>query len=261
LLSWLLPGAACLALTGCADFWDDISSHEHHFGQMFRAPPDPLVVLRDDSDGDHRAKAFLALKEPQQFGGTQVQQDAMVHILSEAVVNERQPLCRVAAINTLSHFKDPRAVDALKEAFYRAGDKFDPDKATILRCCALRALGETRNPAAVDLLVRVLREPPAAGTKVDERQVLDERIAAARALGHFNHYQATETLVAVLRTEQDVALRERAYESLEDATGNRQLPPDAVAWENYLQQSDKAPTATPHSDGRFLGIIPVGWWK
>jgi HEAT repeat protein len=256
LRSWLLLGAACLALSGCA-LYDDVSSKEWSFTGMFKAAPDPLVVLRDDSDGDHRARAFRALKEPQQYGGTPEQQDVIVRILSEAVANERQPLCRMAAIETLGRFKDPRAVDALKEAYYRAGG-FDPDKATVLRCSAIRALGQTHNPAAVELLVRVLREPPAEGPNVDKQQVLDERIAAARALGNFKHYQAAEALVGVLRNDQDVALRARAYDSLEHATGNYQLPADAVAWENYLHQSDQAPAAAP-GGGKPFGLIPVAW--
>ena len=254
-LACLLVGTACLTLGGCADFWDDLTSREHHFGQMFKAPPDPLIVLRDDTDGDHRARALRALKEPQQYGGTQAQQDQIVAILCTAVVNERQPLCRLAAIESLSHFKDERAVEALKEAYYRASS-FDPEKATVLRCSALRALGETHNSKAVSLLVHVVNEPPAEGPNIDRQQVLDERIAAARALGNFHREQATKTLVGVLRTEQDVALRDRAAESLEHVTGQH-LPTDAVAWDNYLQKNP----IVDQPDDKPSGVIPVSGTK
>ena len=60
--------------------------------------------------------------------------------------------------------------------------------------------------------------------------------AAARALGKFSHYQATEALVRVMQNEKDIALRDRAHESLQIATGKK-LPPDAKEWEQLLHQA------------------------
>src|SRR5262249_25637829 len=125
-----------------------------------------------------------------------------------------------------------RAVDGLKDAYYRAGS-FDAYVANVLRCQALQALGETGQAAAVETLVRVLREPPAEGPDQDRQQKLDERMAAARALGHFTQDEAKAALVEVLRKEQDVALRACAHESLESATG-REIPADAAMWAEYL---------------------------
>src|SRR5262249_2895332 len=151
---------------------------------------------------------------------------------------------------TLGKFKDPRAFKGLIEAFYNAS-AFGPDTATIIRCRAVSSLGKTKDAAAVELLARVVREPPAEGTELEKQQTLDVRIAAASALGNFTHYQATEALVYVLGHEKDVALRDRAQESLVAATGQK-LPPDADAWAQYLRQEH-----TPGNQERKVSL--VGW--
>jgi len=236
----LLPFAFCLATTGCANFWDDVTSRDFTFNGYFNKP-NPMLVLRDSVDGDKRSKALAALHEPKQFGGTDEEQNAVVKILVTAAVSEKQPLCRLAAIESLGHFKDPRAVEGLIAAFYQA-NTFAPDTTTVIRCQALAALGETKNPGAVELLARVVHEPPAEGSELEKQQTLDIRIAAARALANFSHYQSTEALVQVLKTERDVALRDRAYESLQTATG-KTLPPDPKAWDDLLHQQGDANVA------------------
>ncbi len=233
---WLLGplAGALLGLGGCAAFLDDFSLKNWNWEQ-FRDPPEPLKVVRDSKDGNLRARALRCLKEPLENGGTQQDQDVVVSVLNYTAANDSQALCRMAAIDTLRKFRDPRVVDGLKEAYYRAGN-FNAEVATVLRCQALQALGETGNPAAVETLVRVLREPPVEGPDVDRQLKMDERIAAARALGHFRQAEATSALVEVLRKEQDVALRGRAQESLVAVTG-KELPPDAQAWGDFLQNA------------------------
>jgi hypothetical protein len=233
LLLFFLP--PCLFVCfGCANFWDDVTSRDFTWNGMFNKP-NPLVVLRDSTDGDKRARALSALHEPKQYGGSDAEQDAVVNILCTAAATEKQPLCRLAAIQSLGQFKDPRAVKGLTEAFYNAST-FSPETTTVIRCEALTALGNTGNPAAVELLARVVREPPAEGPDLEKQQTLDVRIAAARALGRFSHYQATEALVRVMQNERDVALRDRAYESLQAATGKK-LPPDPKEWDQLLHQA------------------------
>jgi hypothetical protein len=255
---WLFGAlaAVCWGAGGCANFWDEVTSRDFKFDQMIH-PPDPLVVLQKSTDGDQRRKALAALREPLAHGGTQREQDLIVTLLTQSATRDEQALCRLAAIQALSHFRDPRAAEALKEAYYRAG-RFNSETATVIKCQALAALGEVGNPAAVELLVRVLREPPVEGADPEKQQKLDERIAAARALGHFPHYQATGALVEVLRTEQeDVALRSRAHESLQLATG-KQLPADPQAWSDLLQRSaaGNAPLVReqPSFTDRFLKL-------
>ncbi len=253
---WLLP-LACLGSGGCANFWDDVTARDFNFKTYFGKPPDPLVVLRDSTDGNQRAKALARLHEPQQTGGTQEEQDVVVKVLVTAATQDRQPWCRRAAIATMANFKDPRVVDALRDAYYSAGT-FTPEIATVLRCQSLEALGRVGNPAAVDFLVKVLREPPVEGAEQDKQQKTDERIAAARALGNFKHYQGTSALVEVLKTEQDVSLRESARVSLVAATG-ADLPADAKQWDDLLHQSDQG--AVVKQERKLFGIVPVNWWS
>jgi hypothetical protein len=231
----LAAALACAALGGCAGWWDDVTSHDFKFKEAFRRPPDPMMVLQNDPDGDHRARALRSLREPLQSGGSAQQQDLVVATLIKSATGDAQALCRLAAIETLSTFHDPRAAEALKDAYYRAGS-FNPETAGILKCRVLAALGATGQPTAVELLVKVLREPPVEGSELDKQQKTDERIAAARALARFpKDYQVTEALLAVLRGDRDVALRNRAHESLVQITG-KDLPPDGQVWDDFLHR-------------------------
>jgi hypothetical protein len=239
---------------GCAGFWDDVTSRDFSVKGWF-AKPNPMVVLRDSPDGDKRAKALRALGEPKEHGGTDQEQETVVRILMTAAVSEKQPLCRLAAIQSLGHFKDPRAVDGLKEAFYSAG-VFPPDTATLLRCQAVTALGRTGNPAAVDLLARVVREPPAEGTEIEKQQSLDVRIAAARALGNFHQPQSIQALAGVLKSEKDVALRDRVHESLQLVTGKK-LPADSNEWDGVIQASLSG--TSPEDSGKKFSLM--GWFQ
>ncbi len=248
---------ACSALSGCAGFWDDITSRDYHFKDAFKAKPEPLWVIRNSNDGDKKSKALRSLQEPLQHGGTKQDQEVIVSILVQSATSDPQVLCRMAAISALQHFKDPRAVEALKDAYYRASSfqREQPESTAVIKCQALAALGVNGTPAAVDLLVRVLKEPPQTGPEKDKQDSLNERIAAARALAHFPQYQAAEALVAVLRTDQDVALRNRVTESLQEMTG-QELPADAQAWADFLHKSDKTDLAKKPSVGdKFLKLI------
>ena len=252
---WALPCLACMALCGCAEFWDDVRSRDFSVKAYFSKAPDPLVVLRESTDGDKRCKALARLKEPKEHGGSDADQDQVIDILVTAATREKQPLCRLAAIQTLSSFKDPRAAKGLIEAFYGAS-AFAPDTATIIRCQAVTAVGRTRGPEAVELLARVVHEPPAEGTETEKQQAVDVRIAAARALGNFNEYRATQALVYVLGHDKDVALRDRAYESLQEATGEK-LPPDAQAWAQFIdKQQSQDPTNPPAKRFKLVGWLP-----
>jgi HEAT repeat protein len=249
----LLLSAFCLPLCGCAGLWDDVTSRDFSFTAFFNKP-NPLLVLHESTDGDQRAKALRALHEPKQYGGTDQEQEAVVKILVAAASTEHQPLCRLAAIQALGHFKDPRAVEGLTAAFYNSGS-FLPETAAMIRAQAMTALGETRNPAAVELLARVVREPPAEGPDADRQLTLDVRVAAARALANFNQYQATEALLHVLQTERDVALRDCAHRSLQTATG-KDLPPDAKQWEAVLRPGNgQNALADQGKKPKLLGIF------
>jgi hypothetical protein len=235
----LLTAVACSALNGCASFWDDITSRDFHFKDVFKPDPPPLVILRTSKDGDKRSKALRALREPLRNGGTQSDQDEVIRVLTWSAASDPQPLCRMAAIDSLQHFKDPRATQALLDAYERASyfQRDRPETMAVLRCQALSALGVNGNPLAIDLLIQVVNAPPTVGYEKDQQQDMDQRIVAARALARFPQYRAAEALVTVLRTEHgSVALRNRATESLRELTGE-DLPPDAQAWADFLHQA------------------------
>ncbi len=231
---------ACCSLSGCAGFWEDVTSRDFKFQEMFRPPPDPLWVLRNSEDGDKKRKALLALKEPLQNGGTRQQQEVVIKLLVDSALNDPQPLCRLAAIATLQDYKDPRAAQALIDAYERAStfQRDRPDAMQIIQEQTLQALGVNGNPIAIDLLVRIVKEPPVTGTTEDQQNGVSQRLYAVRALAHFPQYQAAEALVSVLRTEQGVALRNRSTESLRAITG-QDLPADAQAWDDLLHKSGK----------------------
>lgn len=238
----LLASAAfvCLSLSGCAGFWDEVTSREFKVKNLF-VKQDPLVVLKTSTDGDARARALRSLREPLAHGGSAQDQETVFNLLKVSATSDHQPLCRLAAIRSLGQFKDPRAVVVLKDAFYQAnafprGVNIPPETVTRIQCEALTSLGETHSPAAVELLVRAVKQPPAEGVEQDRQQTLDVRDAAARALGNFSQYQSTEALIQVLRDEKDVGLRDCAHEALQEATG-KELPPDAKAWDGLIHQA------------------------
>jgi hypothetical protein len=233
-LLWLL-----LCLAGCKGY-DEFSFRKMNF-EVFQEPDDPLGVLASSNDGNVRARAIRCLGPNR---GTKEQQTAALAKLQECATSDPQLLCRIAAIGMLREYRDPQAVKALEDAYYRAGS-FSLEQAHNIRCQTLTAIGETGNEAGVELLARVLREPATEGPNVDRQQKIDERIAAARALANFKTQAATTVLVETLRNERDVALRSRVQESLSQITG-KDIPADAVAWEGYFADpsNSKAPDRT-----------------
>jgi hypothetical protein len=268
---WAAMALTCFSLSGCAYFWDDVTSRDFHFSDL-TGRTNPFLVLRDSEDGYRRARALRALEEPKQHGGSDRDQDAVVNILTVAATTERQPLCRLAAIEALGSFKDPRAVHALQEAYFNAGN-FPKEKAASaategllggsavssplvlqIKCQALASLGQTGNPEAVGFLINILDSPSASKEAAEgqRQQIMDERIAAARALGNFKDYKAIEALVHVLKTEKDVALLDRAHDSLEACSGQK-LPPDMQDWGQVLRPEGKTQVASDPSKHSFLG--------
>jgi hypothetical protein len=63
--------------------------------------------------------------------------------------------------------------------------------------------------------------------------------------------------VKVLETEKDVALRDRAHESLVAVTG-KHLPPDAKQWDALLHDNSK-PQSPPNGLSKTWNTL-VSWW-
>ena len=243
--------ALSAGLTGCAGptFWDDVTSRDYKFKSMFSASPAPMTVLRESTDGDARAKAMQALKEPKVNGGTDAEQDEVVQLLTRTAIADSQPLCRRAAIQALGRFHDPRAVPALSQAYETAG-QLSSEIAGPLQTQALAALGETKQPAAVNFLAQTAAKatPPEATDR--ERQVIrDNRLAAVRAMKNFEASpEAAAASGKLAETERDVALRDRARETYAKVTG-KEPPPFAGG-----QVAPNMPTPSAGSDVQLTGM-------
>jgi hypothetical protein len=250
-------GAGLVAATagGCASFWDDVTSRKFEFKNLY-TKPNPILVLQTSTDGDERAKALRALHEPKANGGTDQDQEAVLKILATAATSDKQFLCRLAAIESLGRFKDPRAVDHLTNAFYNSGS-FPAEMATRIQCQAVTALGETGNPAAIPLLTKVANGASGEGSELEKQQVMDVRIAAATALGQFHDARVTESLIRILEKDKDVALCDCAFEAIQKSTG-RQLPPDFHNWDDLRRNPNAQRTVSIHP-GDF-GLKLMGWF-
>src|SRR6476469_8881821 len=55
-----LTGAAALAVTalGCATTWDEVTSRERDYREIFWVKPDPLETIKTTTDGERRGKAL-----------------------------------------------------------------------------------------------------------------------------------------------------------------------------------------------------------
>jgi hypothetical protein len=227
---------AALSLSGCAGFWDEVTSNNFQFNHLFQKP-NPFVVLEKSNDGNERAQALRALHEPRENGGSEQDQEYVLKILATAATRDRQFLCRVAAIESLGRFKDPRVVDPLTEAFYSSGS-FGPDLALRIQTQAIHALGQVHQEKAEQFLVRLVKEKPRGeGSDQDRQQIMDVRLAAIRALGHYEDTAAVQALESVVQGEKDIALRDCANESILLASGQRPPLIDLSPVGNFFNQT------------------------
>ncbi|HMF17437.1 MAG TPA: HEAT repeat domain-containing protein [Gemmataceae bacterium] len=228
-LTW--ASLAALANCGCVGFWDEVTSHNRDLKGYF-IKQDPMVVIRDSPDGAKRGRAMASLKEPLTNGGNQEQEEIYFKILKTGALQDKDPLIRLGAVKALGNCKNPRAVAILEDVIQQQLP-FPAEMNTVIRQQALTSLEGTEQPEARNWLIKVARQPNATGAYVDQQQILDERLTAIRGLSKFKQSDSVYTLLYVLETEKDVALRDRANQSLEAATG-KHLPPDAKLWAEVL---------------------------
>jgi hypothetical protein len=184
--TWLSGAAACtLGLSGCAGTYDLITSErfkERPFHTLF-VTEDPLMVLEKVQEGDDRVRAMRALKEPKENGGTAEQQDRAIVILKVSAIEDKRPLCRLAAVDALARFKDPRVGPILVAAYHNASNDgspanpsdvtaasafggvkaamstFTPETVTNIQVLAVQSMGEHKNAESVRLLLDVASAP------------------------------------------------------------------------------------------------------
>ncbi len=239
--------AACLALTGCVGFFDTVTSRTWRnapFGTTRKliSPDDPLTVVLDDPPrpGDERAKAMRRLKEPLAAGQPQEVQDKVVDLLARTATADPSPILRLAAIDALGRFEDPRAggvliasynlahgrpqgVDAPKRTpgditqaalrddpnrNFRFADRamlngpsgFAPDTVAAIRCRTLDSLSRTGKPEAVNFMAHVATAGDTENAP-DGADDRDVRLAAVRGLGKVRQPEAVAALAKVLTRE------------------------------------------------------------
>ena len=238
---------------------------------------DPVWVLENVPEGDQRARAMLAVKEPKRRGGNDEEQTKVVDIIAASATSDKQVVCRLSAIEALSRFEDPRTSRVLVAAYHNAaieGSKdndpsgvvqaarkvrqpfapvssFTPEHVAMIQCRALEALGRKRSPEGLALLCQVAATPAKKESKPADfdpfaqgdpgQDMMELRLAAIRALAHFkNDMQAAQTLYHVMMTERgNVALRGRAYESLQKVT-DKDYPHDSPDWKLVLPIKEEA---------------------
>jgi HEAT repeat protein len=219
------------SLTGCTAM-DDFSFRKMNVG-VFQRPTDPMDVVMNSKDGGARVRALAYITEPTSRGGSVEEQQHTLQVLKQCATKDLLPAARLAAIDRLRHFRDPAVVEILKEAYYNAGAFPNTETASVIRRQSLSALADTQHESAVDMLVTVLREPPAEGAEIDRQAKLDERLTAARELGRFQSPAAAAALAEVMAKESDVGLQRRVHESLVSITGQN-LPIDGRAWTDWV---------------------------
>lgn len=252
----LLPVAglvvASVGLTGCAATVDTLTSRkfrEKPFETLFK-PGDPLTVMRTSEEGDERAAAMRRLKEPLLNGRSQEEQDEAIRLLSEAATADPSPVVRVAAVDALGRFHDPRAVQILTAAYHQASgvsepraksvdrfllsgpSGFAPEMVTVIRTRTVESLAATGRPEAVPVLTQA-----AAGHAGDAEEAdRDVRLAAVRGLAKLRVPESVVALSNVLSAEKgkDPALAGRAHEGLVRLTG-QSLPADPERWQAVVQ--------------------------
>jgi hypothetical protein len=185
----MLGGVAAIAfgLTGCAGTYDLVTSQrfkERPFHTLFTRE-DPIEVLEKVQEGDDRVRAMRAVEEPREHGGSAADQDRVIAILQASATTDPRPLCRLAAVEALSRFKDSRVGPILITAYQNAAydtppataapdsvapaaslsglkaavSHFTPDTVTTLQCQTLESLGRHRSADGLKVLVQVATTP------------------------------------------------------------------------------------------------------
>lgn len=253
-----------VGMTGCAGTWDKVSSRRFRddpVGTMFDRR-DPLDVMRKSSEGDDRATAMRKLKEPLANGRSEPEQEEALRLLTDAAINDPSPVVRVAAIDALGRFRDPRAVKSLTAAYYQAGGTpvdplnpappatrtlagpvgFAPEVTSVIRSRAVESLAKSNNPEAVPVLVQI-----ATGTEKTGGSDRDTRLAAVRGLKSLRSQDSVAALAKVLAMEKtrDPAMADRAHEGLVALTGHN-LPDDPQQWDLAVRNGQAPVIAEPN---------------
>jgi hypothetical protein len=270
----LIAVLGSLSASGCASTWETLGSRrfrESPYNTLFKSE-DPLQVLRTNPDGEARARAMRELKEPATVGHSTLEQNEVMEMLTKDATSDPSPWVRMAAIDTLGRFKDPRAVEALTTAYRQATGRDDPkplppvqqvaagkgaplrdrgilgdrlglhgpqgfpaDQVANIRGQALDALAKTGHPHALEFVTRVATGEEAP-TEADPLARDFVRQRAVASLGRIRQKDSVVALAKVLSAAhgKDIALAQMAHRELVDLTGQH-LEEDPAKWNGVVQ--------------------------
>jgi hypothetical protein len=250
-LGWVGSALVAVNLSGCAMMsWDDLTSREFSVHSLWTAPQPPLTVIAKSSDGYARSKALNKLDEP----SNPALLEQHIEVLQAAAMNDRDPLCRLAALRTLGRYKDPRAARILSDVYLSDPPMMSTENKAFIRQQALTSLQVSSPVDARQLFIQAARQPSGSLTGAAQRdrmEILDERLTAIRALGKYPQADAVDTLVKLLETEKDIAIRKCAHESLVAST-KQDIPPDGNAWREFVSSGRLPPR---QNNGMLASLI------
>jgi hypothetical protein len=197
-----------------------------------------LMKIRRNPDPNVRFLAYQNLASPRCYD-TEEQKVQAVHTLIEKLDGEKEPVaCRAAICRTLGELRNPAAREVLIKAVS------DPDPSLgVVRVEACRALGKVGKPEDATILARIMN--------LDNLE--DCRIAAIEGLGELKAQdpRILEVLVNGMEHE-DPAIRLASVEALRKTTG-RDLGVKPGPWRDLLKpqvqtaSASVAPAAPPAS--------------
>ncbi|QDU74944.1 putative lyase [Bremerella volcania] len=206
--------ALVLGLTGCASngaivdpiiWWDKDDPAD-----LAKYGPTPIQRIEALDDLASGARGMSAERRSEEAAK-----------IAKALPEEKNEVIRVHMLRSLAKLNTPEAFAAMKSSIY--------DSAADVRREAVVALGESKNPEAIDALADVL---------IRDRDY-DVRIAAATALGQYKTQKAKEALVPALDA-RDPAMRFAAIESLR-RTSNVDYQGDTAKWREFAMGGNPEP--------------------
>jgi HEAT repeat protein len=188
-----------------------------------------LNHIRNDPDPNARFLAYQKLSSPGCYDDSHQRAEA-VRVLTEKLGQGQEPVATRAVIcRTLGELRDPAARDAILKAIN--------DSEAVVRANACRALGKVGRPEDVTILARIMT--------VDTLE--DCRIAAIEGIGELR--SSDPRILQLLVTDMDhddPAIRWASLEALRKITG-KDLGVKPEPWRKFLQEPV---AAKPESEAR-----------
>jgi hypothetical protein len=198
---------------GLDTIWEEI---ERIYGWITGDTPfNAAKAMLDPSFPDKRRKAVVYLSR-REWG----RQEPYTGYYEQMAKADREPLVQSIAVRAMNRSRYLKAEQTYVQLL--------EDKNEMVRLEAAKALANMPDPAAIDPLIRHLRNP---------EEDVDVRVACADALRTYRNLQAGEALVSMLK-EREFGVAWQARVSLKLMTG-KDYHYDQGAWRDYLTGNQK----------------------